>query len=153
MARQRAEVDLSTALAATMAELAEAARHAGGGLRTTGRWARGAGARTGRRALEDMLRSAQRANLAYQVMRGVPPPVRRRTTLETVGVAIAGGVFGAATTTAVQRVLAYRAANGASAAEESTSVTSTPAGGTPAEKGDASGTGSTPAAARSTAPG
>ncbi len=95
------------ALAGALAAAAEAGRYAGGGMRTVGRRVGRSGfSRRGRAAARE---SRRRANLAYQILRGLeppapPPPAPRRTTYLAVGVLV--GTSGAIAAEAVRRMVA-----------------------------------------------
>ncbi|HYN96634.1 MAG TPA: hypothetical protein VES42_22555 [Pilimelia sp.] len=127
MGRHKVEVDLRTALAMAAAELGEAARHAGGGLRVTGRWARGAGTRRGRRAWQDALRSAQRAGVAYRIMCGADL-AERRSIRGPVVAGLVGGTLGVAATLVIQRVRSERTGGGVAAEGSAQAPAPAPAG-------------------------
>jgi hypothetical protein len=92
------------AMAGMVAAMGEAARYAGGGLRTSGR-------RMRHRATDVATEGARRAAGAYGVLRGGTPAVRRRPA-DFVVVAVVAGATGAVVALAVRRLtVQWRAAS------------------------------------------
>ncbi len=119
------------ALAGALAAAAEAGRYAGGGMRTMGR-------RAGRSDLSRQTQAAaresrRRANLAFQILRGLEPPVEPRPTRRPalyIAVGILAGTTGAVVVEALRRAVANGA--GRSWADQVRGLASRRAPGEPA---------------------
>jgi hypothetical protein len=98
------DVEPTAALVATLVAMSEAARHAGGGIRTAGRRAARGGTNLGRRAWENAADSRQRANVALRVYRG-ERIVSERRPAEYVAAGIVTGMTAAFATLALGRML------------------------------------------------
>jgi hypothetical protein len=112
MARQLVELEPAEAVAATVTAMRDAARYAGGGIRTSGR-------RMRRRMMGAATEGAHRVAGAYGVLRGGEPELRRRP-VEFVAVAAAAGTAGAITAVAVRRVANRRTASAGGEGEADT---------------------------------
>src|SRR3954452_16716761 len=106
MTRQQ-DVELTVALAGTLAAMGEAARQAGGGVRTVGRRAARTGTGVSRRVLASAADSGHRANIAFHVYRGDREVYRRRPA-EYVAAGVVAGLIGAFAIAAIARALIRR---------------------------------------------
>jgi len=106
MTRQQ-DVELTAALAGTLAAMGEAARQAGGGVRTVGRRAARTGTGVSRRVLASAADSGHRANIAFHVYRGDREVYRRRPA-EYVAAGVVAGLIGAFAIAAIARALIRR---------------------------------------------
>jgi hypothetical protein len=106
MAR-RNEASLRAAIAGTVGALELAAGYAAGAVAIAGGRVGRAGTNAAGRAWHLTGRAGHRANSALRVLRGAPPPTRRRP-LEFVGAALVGSTLGVATAIGVRRLVVYR---------------------------------------------
>jgi len=103
MTRQQ-DVEPMAALVGTLVAMSEAARHAGGGVRTAGRRAARTGTGLGQRAWANTIDSGQRANMAFRVYRGDRVVYSRRPA-EYFAAGVVTGVTAAFATVALGRAL------------------------------------------------